>query len=204
MKKSTDLRAQRTQGWLKAALREMMQEKQYKKIRISEIVIRAGVARPTFYLHYESKDELLLSLFDNLFSEFRTALSSELLRHNVDLQLFGEMIFSYGREHAKDIRILLDAGVEHLVQERFRVTMLELSEEVRAIDPIDPQAAALMPYIDEFLASGIFMLLKRWIQDDMSIPSETLGLLIGEVATALRAIAVNLPTPKARAMGENG
>ena len=39
------------------------------KIRVGEITKRAQVSRQTFYLHYESKDELLVSLFDDVFSE---------------------------------------------------------------------------------------------------------------------------------------
>ncbi len=105
MKKSTDPRAQRTRRWLQAALRDLMEKKSYQKIKISEIVTKAEVARPTFYLHYASKDELLLSLFDDIFSGFRVALRAELDRENVDLQLFGELIFTYGKQNAESIRI---------------------------------------------------------------------------------------------------
>ncbi|MBV7335006.1 TetR/AcrR family transcriptional regulator [Chloroflexi bacterium TSY] len=187
-KTTTDLRAVRTRRWLQQALQDLMKEKSYQKIKISEIVARAEVARPTFYLHYESKDELLLSLFDELFAGFQEALRAELTRQNVDLHLFGMLLFEYGGKNAQSIQVLLDAGVEHLVQKRFAEVMQTLSEEVRAIDPINEKAATLMSYVDDFLAGGAFILLKRWIEDGMIVPSETLGMLMGEVVFALRKV----------------
>ena len=77
-KKKTDLRTLRTQSWLHNALRELMNEKPYEKIRVGEITKRAQVSRQTFYLHYESKDDLLVSLFDDVFVHFRTELRKKL------------------------------------------------------------------------------------------------------------------------------
>ena len=54
-------------------------------------------------------------------------------------------------------------------------------------------AATLMPYIDDFRASGVFMLLKRWIEEDMPIPAVTLGHMMGEVVMALRAVVTAGP-----------
>jgi AcrR family transcriptional regulator len=191
MKKSTDLRVIRTRRWLQGALRELMNERPYQKIKIAEIVYKAEVARPTFYLHYASKDELLLSLFNDLFSDFRSALQNDLKHKNVDHKLFGTLIFKYARQNAEHFRVLLEAGVEHLAQERFKIIVQEISREIRAVDPATPQSAVLMPYIDDFIASGIFTLLKRWIQEDMPIPDETMGMMVAGVIEALRAMVTD-------------
>ena len=60
MNVSGDRRVERTRQQLKSALMELVAEKGYDAITIQEITDRANVGRTTFYLHYESKDDLLL------------------------------------------------------------------------------------------------------------------------------------------------
>jgi AcrR family transcriptional regulator len=57
----TDRRAQRTREVLQKALIELIAERGYDAITIHDIVDRANVGRTTFYLHYNSKDELFMS-----------------------------------------------------------------------------------------------------------------------------------------------
>ena len=47
---------------LKGKLLELLNEKAYSKITISNITERAGISRTTFYLFYDSKDELFADL----------------------------------------------------------------------------------------------------------------------------------------------
>ena len=194
IKNKNDRRAQRTRSWLEEALRELMQEKVYQKITVGEIVKRADVARPTFYLHFETKDDLLMSLFDELFHELNQALSQELALENVDLHLFGRWFFAYGAKNGEKIKILLDAGVEYRLQERFRDVFSSVSQSVVAIDPPDEKALAVLPYLEEFIVTGTFVLLKRWIQEGMVVPAEMMGHLVGESTTALRAVVKQWPT----------
>lgn len=56
----TDRRVRRTRDSLHRALVELMIERGYDRITISEILTRADVGRSTFYAHYRDKDDLLL------------------------------------------------------------------------------------------------------------------------------------------------
>src|SRR5437016_7816221 len=85
---STDLRARRTRKWLQAALIGLMKEKSFQDIQITELTERAQVSRPTFYLHFRSKEELLLSHVDVIFDEFHTDVSREIERGNIDRKRF--------------------------------------------------------------------------------------------------------------------
>jgi AcrR family transcriptional regulator len=66
----TDRRVQRTRDLLQKALIELISERRYDAITIQDIVDRANVGRTTFYLHYNSKDELFISCHDAIVSEF--------------------------------------------------------------------------------------------------------------------------------------
>jgi len=51
---------ERTKSWIFDAIMLLMDEMPYKKITVSDICERAGVARPTFYRYYDEKDDVLV------------------------------------------------------------------------------------------------------------------------------------------------
>jgi len=61
-----DRRVRRTRRQLQGALRQLIQEIPYNKISVTQIVDAADISRATYYLHYETKDELLLQCFATL------------------------------------------------------------------------------------------------------------------------------------------
>jgi len=65
----SDRRVQRTRDLLQKALIELMRERGFDAVTIQDIVERANVGRTTFYLHYGSKDDLLMSCHEAMVSE---------------------------------------------------------------------------------------------------------------------------------------
>ena len=61
-----DRRAVRSKRLILGALRELLLEKGYKKITVTDIVERADIGRATFYAHFEDKEDLGRYLFDQL------------------------------------------------------------------------------------------------------------------------------------------
>lgn len=61
-----DRRVQRTKRLLQGALVELIKEKGYDNLTVQDITDRADVGRTTFYLHYQSKEDLLLEHHANL------------------------------------------------------------------------------------------------------------------------------------------
>jgi AcrR family transcriptional regulator len=183
-KKSTDLRIQRTEDALHTALQELMNEKPYEKIRVGEITKRARVSRQTFYLHYEAKDDLLISLFDDVFLGFRAELREKLSQNNVDFEGLGLLMFSYWGKKADIIRIFLDTGVENKFLKRIHTIFMELDEEIRMVEDI--ALSPIIPYVIHFVTGGTFMVLKHWIQEDMPISPERFGLVFDKVMAQFR------------------
>lgn len=57
---STDSRIQRTRQILFQAFSELVLSQPYQDIRVADIIERAGIARSTFYQHYQNKDDILV------------------------------------------------------------------------------------------------------------------------------------------------
>src|SRR5512142_3052387 len=66
MSDKNDRRSQRTRHLLSAALVELIREKDYGAITVSDIIERADVGRSTFYAHYRDKDDLFVGELDRV------------------------------------------------------------------------------------------------------------------------------------------
>jgi AcrR family transcriptional regulator len=61
-----DRRVVRTRKQLDAAFVDLLHRRSYGNIRVSDITRKSGVGRATFYAHYASKDDLLMSQFSRI------------------------------------------------------------------------------------------------------------------------------------------
>ena len=66
MAKKRDRRTERTKDALRQALIELISERGYERLSVQDIIDRANIGRSTFYTHFQDKEDLLLSGFNNL------------------------------------------------------------------------------------------------------------------------------------------
>ena len=64
-----DLRIRRTLGAIRDAFVMLMQKKEYAAITVTDISEQAGINRKTFYAHYETKEQLLIQLTEQIFCD---------------------------------------------------------------------------------------------------------------------------------------
>ena len=62
------------------ALLLILEKKEYEYITVKEICEKAGVNRSTFYLHYNSMDELLYETIEMINTRFQAAFNNELYK----------------------------------------------------------------------------------------------------------------------------
>lgn len=178
---SNDLRARRTRKWLQDALIELMKEKPFQDIQIKELTARAQVSRPAFYLHYLSKEDLLLSHVDVIFDEFHADISREIARGNINRKRFSLMLFEYWEQYAETLRMVIQAENPDILLDRLKeyvgVIMKEIAAKTRkpAIDP------RLQELIVGYVAGGAYMLLTQWISNKMPFSAEQMARLFYEL-----------------------
>ncbi|MDO4300747.1 MAG: TetR/AcrR family transcriptional regulator [Clostridia bacterium] len=76
MPAKTDLRIIKSQRAIKKAFLELINEKGYANITITDIAKKAMINRKTFYIHYETKEILYNNIVDEFFEILSPALDS--------------------------------------------------------------------------------------------------------------------------------
>ena len=183
-KTSTDLRARRTRQWLQAALIALMQEKPFHAIQITEIAERANVSRPAFYLHFHTKEDLLLSQVDLVFEAFRAELARQVAAGTADRQRFSVMLFEYWERYADTLKLVIQADGQHVLLERVRHYVGMIMDDLAAPKPRAAGSAQRRALAADFMAGGAYMLLKTWIMDNRPLSAAEMGALLYQLTRA--------------------
>ena len=176
-KKQVNRQAVRSRRMLQEALVELLREKPYQKISITDITERADLARPTFYAHFDTKDDLLLSyvddIFDQLFSELQSHAARAFPDSSTDIEM-NARLFRLWQENGEILRLIRTANIDALILNRLREYHLKTYYQV--IAPKMPQLnPVLAGYFIDFLASTTMGLLWHWVDEKMGQPSEVMG-----------------------------
>lgn len=91
MKNKVDLRIIKTNKVLFESLTTLMEQKDFEKIKISDICDQALINRSTFYAHYEDKYDLLLALINDLKNNLENELK-ENIEEGITKQYFMELL----------------------------------------------------------------------------------------------------------------
>jgi AcrR family transcriptional regulator len=164
---------------LQNALIDLIDEKPYKRISITEISERSGLTRSTFYAHFETKDHLLESVINNVLDEFfellytRTGINDDAERDlNINIRFF-----KIWKNHPDVIKILNSVDFDCLLVERLKAYWQKHADEV--LIKLDPNRSPHMTrYLNSFLAYSFVGILKQWLAEGMQPPPEVLGQVL--------------------------
>jgi AcrR family transcriptional regulator len=186
--KKTDRRTQRTREKLRNALMELIADRGYDAITIQDIVDRADVGRTTFYLHYNSKDELFMSCHEAILGRFHIGLLHPLSREALlSPEIPAEMTLVYqhleeGRAflypifQGKDSQLILRQIRERSAQEIERNLRTAFSE-AESIIPLELLA--------NYLAGAQIALMQWWLEKRRPYDADSLTRTVHSLQRAV-------------------
>lgn len=196
----TDKRVERTRESLQKALIELIAERGYDSITIQDIVDRANLGRTTFYLHYNSKDELFMSCHEAIISEFHLGLLHPLTREELlSPQIPVPMTSAYrhleeGRAllypifHGKDSQLILRQIRDRSAQ--------EIEANLRTIF-VETESAIPFEMLANYLVGAQIALMQWWLEKRRSHTSESLAQTFHRLQRAAICNALGIPdTPQ--------
>ena len=184
--RGNDRRVQRTQQLLRAALLSLIEEKGFEDLTVQQIIDRANVGRATFYAHFDSKEDLLVSGLDGLRLAVKDLQTQARSRSGSDDRLFSfsHEIFAHIAEYRKVFRSMVGKPSGALVQQLLQKIVIELvRDDVKAMVGGREQKSAPAEAIVQFVTGGLFALAMVWA-------SGRLALSVDEVDALFRRLAM--------------
>lgn len=177
---------QRTQQLLRGALLSLIQEKDFETLSVQDIIDRANVGRATFYAHFDNKEDLLVSGFDNLRASLKERQREALARRSgLDERVLGfsyEM-FAHANEHRNVFLAMAGKRSHALVQQLLYKILLDLvRDDLKATVWRDRPNSVPVEALAQFITGALFGLLMWWLNGKMRLSVEEVNTLFRQLA----------------------
>lgn len=199
--KKEDLRTRRTKKMILTAFMQLVENKGYEQITVSDIANEAMINRATFYAHFKDKQDVYDYIFNQAFETFISVLAPIQIGHTNRLQLQSiQVILTNAYEKIQQNRaffkIILNANGTNYLREKLvpllQSTYAQVFEklEVHENDFIVPT-----DFIIEYMTSTFITSLYWWIhQESQFTPKQMAQLtikLVGSNHLKILGIAID-------------
>lgn len=153
-----DKRVRRTKKLLRQALAELMREKEFKNITVSDVVRSADINRGTFYTYYQDVFDLREKVENEMIDTLREMIKNALSGPDVTtMRPVIEQAIGYLEEnHDLTYALLRDRGTGSFEQ-KLMALMEECSEKIR------PPRGEDDYFPIWFVAAGCIGMMKKWM-----------------------------------------
>ncbi|QIK70466.1 TetR/AcrR family transcriptional regulator [Erysipelothrix sp. HDW6C] len=158
------------------ALLILVETKPFNSISITELCDRAGVSRMTYYRHYETKEDILVTRLNHIFNDFITTVRSAPSADNREiLQQFAALC---RREHVI-LNAMIHSELTPLLQTQISSYFDIFFAEIIHPHAIEPTVGT---YSKAFIIGGLIQVVITWIERSMfesdTFIAETLYTLV--------------------------
>jgi AcrR family transcriptional regulator len=175
-----DRRVKKTKAAVQEAYFALVMEKDTLKIPITELTRRADIDRKTFYLHYESVDDVIKEAIEDRIDRLRIILEQENyfanpLDFDKAFQAINRLLeqdLPFCRHIAKNT-IFSDFWMQ--VQEILTKTVIDM---YRNIDTLPMEELEIYA---RFYSAGVIAIYIDWMNRDSDMPLERLGHIAGQI-----------------------
>ena len=167
VEKKEDRRIERTKNQLRQTLKTLVVKNGYSNVRVKDIVENANYNRTTFYVHYDSKDELAAEIIalemENFLYEFCKPVRDNPLLDLRKMDASGTDVFHYIKENRSfyDLLVLentipnINQTLLAVLQDIFQNRMYFLGDQASEINA---------PYFINYRSYGIYGFILEWIR----------------------------------------
>ena len=143
------------------AMLEVLKEKEFEQISITEICLKAEVARKTFYRNFDSKEFVIKKMIDLKLSEFETMSLLKEMNHPRELS---KKYFEFWYEHREFLKILYDRNLFSILNYKYDLCMIEL----RNLFYGEEEESLEREYGIKFISGGVWNILQTWVRKDFN------------------------------------
>lgn len=163
-----DPRIKRTRESIRKTFKEMICEMDYEQISIKELTERAGINRKTFYLHYNTLDDLLRELQNELAQNFINRTQG--LKRPRDMDRITREFFLCSEELGSLGERITCSGNYHYISRK--ITSDIMNQTWKADPKSSPENPYLQNIIMTYVSQSTLAIYKQWVADGKKIPLE--------------------------------
>lgn len=173
-----DRRIQKTKKALTEALIHLILEKGYEKVTIQNIIDKANVGRSTFYIHYESKEQLLLDGHNNL--------NIPMFSIEVENEFSFENLFTHIAQNQQLAKVMLGKKSGNMMSDYFKNNIaLKIKKRFCSQFRKTKNEQKTLAYLSDASGSAVISLLVSWIEDEMPFTPEEMSIKCQGLVTAI-------------------
>lgn len=178
-----DRRVTRTKAALTAALFELLGEKDFSKISITELTRRADVDRKTFYLHYQTVDEILEEFYEGALHTLRETIEREGIfrAESVDMVALFKILCDLTEKDMPLFRRLAQGGGYTYYMERIRALLRGGMEDFYRRQGVHSEAE--LQLLGEFYAAAVMRAYFVWLRGDLDMDETHLAEMVGKAVS---------------------
>lgn len=177
----TDRRVQRTRQLLKDSLVSLIIEKGFEQVTIQDILDKANVGRSTFYMHFENKNALLHSCFEEfheLFENNNSAYSGDFGKSAFFLNLF--RLVEQKQRLCKALLGRDDMAMFFNPVHKYIFSYIDESIRKLKVNKVrDPLQAEMLVH---YLTSALIGMLRWWVYRDIPCNAEEMDRYFRQLA----------------------
>lgn len=175
-----DRRIIKTRDAIKTAYMNLLIEKQNHKISIAELSREANIDRKTFYLHYNSVDDIMTEIIKEHLLEFEQLVNeNNILQDTINVNILMQSLNICVMKNIDFYRSIAN----HLGFENFSKQMKEMliEKSIASLSVSSSLSERDLRIYCNFLLSGIIDVYVDWFQNKISITLDELGQLTSNV-----------------------
>lgn len=168
-----DRRVQRTERALSDALFALIQTKSYDRVTVQDIIDRANVGRSTFYSHFDTKDDLLLSRLSRMTADIDRYLADATDVSGPVLPSLG--LFEHVEQREPQFRALFgSSGIDLVAREARRIFYERALRTIQDREARGTHHETPAHIRAAFLAGSLLALVQWWLDDGLRVTPQEL------------------------------
>ena len=190
MDKQDDLRILKTKRAIKNAFFDLVNEKTFEKVAISDIADKAMINRATFYLHYQDKYDLLNYLENEVLNDIEK-ISLMVTRKYILTCTKQGLVFphvtkllSYVEDNPKFFNLVANDSIGLPFYNKIGE---KISKKIFDVLPELKSDQTLWQYMQNCVISAYSSIINQWIKNDRKESKEEIALLITKLTKTMLA-----------------
>lgn len=164
--KQEDMRTRKTRAAIQKAFREMLKEMDYNQITIKELTEHADINRRTFYLHYDSMDELLNELIDEIADGYVKKTNS-MNGYSDQNEIARTFLLYFAQQDELHEKIICNANFKYISD---RINKRISDSNQRHVDDLGKVSPYTKNIIIAYMNMSALGMYRRWVADKKRVP----------------------------------